>query len=84
MPVAFQKVMDYTLAGLKNTHCFLDDIIIVIRISKEEHLKLIYALKNLMKKTLDLSSLNANLLRRKSKGLATNLVSPSSPHRIKT
>ena len=42
MPAAFQKVMDYTLVGLQKTHCFLDDIIIVIRGSKEEHLKLVY------------------------------------------
>ena len=47
MPTAFQKVMDYTLIGLKNTHCFLDDIIIVIRGSKEDHLKLVHKfLKN--------------------------------------
>ena len=31
MPAAFQKVMDYTLVGLKNTYCFLDDIIVVSR-----------------------------------------------------
>ena len=34
--------MDYTLVGLNNTHCFLDDIIIVIWGSKEGHLKLVY------------------------------------------
>ena len=38
---AFQKVMDYTLVGLQNTYCFLDDIIVVSRGSKEEHLKLV-------------------------------------------
>ena len=42
MPAAFQKVMDYKLVGLKITHCFLDDIIIVSRGSKEDHLKLVY------------------------------------------
>ena len=42
MPAAFQKVMDYTLVGLKNTHCFLDDIIIVSLGSKEDHLKVVY------------------------------------------
>ena len=42
MPAAFQKVMDYELVGLQNTHCFLDDIIIVSRGSKEENLKLVY------------------------------------------
>ena len=47
MPATFQKVMDYTLVGLQNTHCFLDDTIIVSRGSEEEHLKLVY--KNLKK-----------------------------------
>ena len=42
MPAAFQKVMDYSLVGLQNTHCFLNDIIVVSRGSKEEHLKLVY------------------------------------------
>ena len=42
MPAAFQKVMDYTIVGFQNTHCFLDDIIVVSRGSKEEHLKLVY------------------------------------------
>ena len=42
MPAAFQKVMDYTLVGLQSTHCFLDDIILASRGSKEEHLKLVY------------------------------------------
>ena len=42
MPAAFQKVMDYTLVGLKNTHCFLNDIIKVNLGSKEDHLKLVY------------------------------------------
>ena len=31
MPAAFQIVMEYTLIGLKNTHCLLDNIIIVSR-----------------------------------------------------
>ena len=42
MPAAFQKVMDYTILGLQNTHSFLDDIIVVSRSSQEEHLKLVY------------------------------------------
>ena len=29
MPEEFQKAMDYTLIFLKNTYCFLDDILIV-------------------------------------------------------
>ena len=47
IPAAFQKVMDFTLVGLKSTDCFLDDIIIVSRGSKGDHLKLVYkCLKN--------------------------------------
>ena len=41
MPAAFQKVMEYTLVGLQNTHCFFD-IIVVSCGSKEENLKLVY------------------------------------------
>ena len=37
MPAEFQKAMDYTLIGLKNTYCFLDDILIVSEGSLEEH-----------------------------------------------
>ena len=46
-PAEFQKAMDLTLVGLNNTYCFLDDIIVVSRGSKEDHLKLsINVLKN--------------------------------------
>ena len=31
MPLEFQIAMYFTLVGLKNTHCFLDDILIVSR-----------------------------------------------------
>ena len=57
MPAAFQKVMDYTLVGLQNTYRFLDDIIVVSRGSKEDHLKLVY--KGLKK--LDEDNLRINL-----------------------
>ena len=49
--------MDYTLVELKNTHCFLNDIIIFSRGSKEEHLELVY--KCLEK--LDIDNLQINL-----------------------
>ena len=39
MPAEFQKAMDYTLVGLSNTYCFLDDIIVVSKGTKESHLK---------------------------------------------
>ena len=44
MPAAFQRVLDYTLVehDKDNTHCSLDDIIVVSRGTKEDHLKLVY------------------------------------------
>ena len=57
MPAAFQEVMDYTLVGLKNTHCFLDDFIIVGRGSKEDHINLVYKCL----KKLDDDNLRINL-----------------------
>ena len=39
MPAEFQKAMDYTLVGLSKTYCFLDDIIVVSKGTKESHLK---------------------------------------------
>ena len=36
MPAEFQKAMDSTLIGLKNTFCFLDDILIVRKGSEED------------------------------------------------
>ena len=37
MPAEFQKAMGYTLIGLKNTYCFLDNILIFSKGSLEEH-----------------------------------------------
>ena len=56
-PAAFQNVMDYTLVGLDNTHCFIDDIIVVSRGSNEDHLKLVYECF----KKLDADNLRINL-----------------------
>ena len=41
MPAEFQKAMDYTLIGLKNTFCFLDDILIVSKGSEDDHFQLV-------------------------------------------
>ena len=57
MPDEFQKAMDYTLIGLKNTFCFLDDILIVSKGSEEDHFKLV--LDCLQK--LDADNLRVNL-----------------------
>ena len=57
MPAEFQKAMDYTLIGLKNTFCFLDDILIVSNGSEDDHLQLVLdCLKN-----LDADNLRINL-----------------------
>ena len=57
MPPEFQKAIDCTLAGLNNTFCFLDDILIVSRSGIEQHLDLFR--KCLMK--LDQENLQINL-----------------------
>ena len=57
MPAEFQKAIDCTLAGLTNTFCFLDDILIVSRCRIEDHLDLVR--KGLIK--LDQENLLNNL-----------------------
>ena len=57
MPAEFQKAIDCTLAGLDNTFCFLDDILIVSRGAIEKHLDLVR--KSLIK--LDQENLQINL-----------------------
>ena len=57
MPAEFQKAMDYTLIGLKNTFCFLDDILIVRKGSEDDHFQLVL---DCLKK-LDADNLRINL-----------------------
>ena len=57
MPASFQNVMDYTLVGFDNIHCFLDNIIIVSRGSKEDQLKFVFKCL----KKLDYDNLRINL-----------------------
>ena len=57
MPAEFQKAMEDTLIGLKNTFCFLDDILIVNKGSEEDHFQLV--VDCLMK--LDADNLRINL-----------------------
>ena len=57
MPAEFKKAMDYTLIGLQNTYCFLDDIIIVSTGTEADHLA--YVIKSLKK--LDEDNLRINL-----------------------
>ena len=48
MPADFQKALDYALIGLKNTFCFLDDILILSKGSEKDHIKFV---TNCLKKT---------------------------------
>ena len=57
MPAEFQKAMDYALIGLKNTFCFLDNILIVSKGSEDDHFQLVL---NCLKK-LDADNLRINL-----------------------
>ena len=57
IPAEFQKAIDYTLIGLQNTYCFLDDIIIVSTGTEADHLA--YVHKCLKK--LDDDNLRINL-----------------------
>ena len=57
LPAEFQKTMDYTLIGLKNTYCFLNDIWIVSKGSLEE---LKYYVMNCLKR-LDDENLRINI-----------------------
>ena len=57
MPAEFQRAMDYTLIGLSNTYCFLDEIIVVSKGTKESQLQYVY--KRLQK--LNADNLRINL-----------------------
>ena len=41
MPAEFQKAMERTLNHTRNTFCFLDDNLIVLKGDKKEHEKLV-------------------------------------------
>ena len=57
MPAEFQKAMGCTLIGLKNTFCFLDDILFMSKGSEEDHFQLVL---DCLKK-LDADNLRINL-----------------------
>ena len=58
MPAEFHKAMDYTLVDLSNTYCFLDDLIVFSKSTKESHLKYVY--KCLQKLKTDNLRINLN------------------------
>ena len=54
MPADFQKARDYTVLGLKNTFCFLDDIIVVNTGSESKHINYVTkCLKKLVNSELE-------------------------------
>ena len=59
MPAEFLKAMDYSLIGLKNTFCFLDDLLNVSKGSEEDHFNLV---TDCLQK-LDTDNLQVNLLK---------------------
>ena len=62
MPTEFQKAMDRTLNGLRNTFCYLDDVLIVSIGSAEEHNKLVHeAAQRLYDEVFSLKLSNVNL-----------------------
>ena len=70
MPAEFQKAIDCTLAGLNNTFCFLDDILIVSRGGIEQHLDLNgKCLMKLDQENLRINLANVILQKIKSNGL---------------
>ena len=74
MPVESEKAMDYTIVGLENTYCFLDDIIIISTGSEADHLRYVTkCLKKLDDDNLRISLQKCYFAKQKSNGLAINL-----------
>ena len=74
MPADFQQAMDYTLLGLRNTYCFLDDIIIFSTGTEADHLAYVFkCLRKLDDDNLRITFRNAILQKLKMNGLAISL-----------
>ena len=66
IPAKFQNAMDYTLLVLRNTYCFLDDIIIVSTGSESDHMNyIIKCLEKFYKKNLLISFQKRNFAKTK-------------------
>ena len=69
--------MDYTLVGLNNTPCLLDDIILVSCGSKEDHLKLVYeCLKKLVDDNLRINLPKCHFAKNEIEWLGHKLTQP--------
>ena len=86
MPAEFQKSMDYTLVGLKNTFCFLDDILIVSKSSEEDHFKpVLDCLQKLDSDNLRINLSKCDFAKQESSCLGYNITqSRTSPLDTKT
>ena len=86
MPAEFQKARDYTLIGLKNTLCFLDDILIVSKGTEEDHFKLVLdCLKKLEADNLRINLLKCHFAKQEISSLGYNITqSGISPLETKT
>ena len=74
MPAEFQKAIDFTLAGLDNTFCFLDDIFIVSRGGIEKHLDLVRkCLIKLDQENLRINLAKCHFVKDKIEGLGHNI-----------
>ena len=72
MPAEFQKATECTLAGLTNTFCFLDDILIVSRGRVEDLLDLVRkCLIKLDQENLRINKAKCRFAKEKLKGLDT-------------
>ena len=86
MPAEFQKAMDYTLIGLKNTLFFLEDILIVNKGSEDDHFQLVLdCLKKLDADNLRINLPKCHIAKQKISWLGYNITqSEISPLESKT
>ena len=74
MPTEFQKVMDITLANLDSTFAYIDDILIVTKGDKEQHLLKVKEVLNVLDKAkLQLKAEKCNIACEKIEWLGFNI-----------
>ena len=86
MPAEFQKAMDYTLIGFKNTYCFLDNILSVSKGSDEDQFQLVLdCLKKLNASNLRINLPKCHFAKQKFSWMGYNITqSRKSPLESKT
>ena len=77
MPAEFQKAIDTTLRGLKNTYSFLDDIIIVTGGGLKKHIEQVFkCLEKLDKENLSINLENCHFAKNKIEWLGFEISQP--------